>query len=715
MNIRLSIVAFLSPASIFFFIIQIFCWSIAIAQKEPTDSLKKKLLPLRDTARIDCLNELGFQYIKFSKKDSAEHYALLAYEESKKLNYIHGIAESFSCKSRIAKHFDDDFIKSEALGRESLHWYEKTNNKKGIETVYDELWYAFFAESKYDEAYKYAEKKYERCKITGDEYGMYDALSGMGVIHFQKGNYDTSFYFYQQAQQVAFTAKNEIWATSILFNFGTLYRAIEDYATASNYYRQAFQRDNPENTKFRIETDWDIWVKMEYAELFSLQNQFDSAWYYYNLFDKTKAGIKDLRIYLISTGETYFLQKKYNNALQNFLEGLTYHRKLNDRNEVKRTLLDIAKTYFVMNNDKAALKYAQEGLNLALQTKSRQFIRNAYQILYSVYDRLHKTDSAYYYYKKYITIKEVVVSDQTKGRFAAYNYEQKIELLNKEKLINQQQLNLQHQKLKNESFLRNILIGGMFVVLLLSIIVFRNIMLKRKNEKLQSERTQAELKQQSSELEMQALRARMNPHFIFNCLNSINRFILKNETEAASDYLTKFSRLIRMVLINSKNKLITLEDELEMLRLYLDMERFRFKNAFDYNIGFVNSIDINNIFIPPLLLQPFAENAIWHGLMNKEEHGHLEILFRLEENRLICSITDNGIGRKAAENIKSKSAEKQKSMGLRITKERLALLGASQEGDASFEFEDLADKNGNAAGTRVILKITIKDLLKSYL
>src|SRR5258708_31678248 len=130
--------------------------------------------------------------------------------------------------------------------------------------------------------------------------------------------------------------------------------------------------------------------------------------------------------------------------------------------------------------------------------------------------------------------------------------------------------------------------------------IFKNLAPKRKNEKLESRHKQTELQQHVTELEMQALRAQMNPHFIFNCLNSINRFILKNETEAASDYLTKFSRLIRMVLINSKNKLITLEDELEMLRLYLDMERLRFKNSFDYNINFINSIDISNIFIPPL-------------------------------------------------------------------------------------------------------------------
>lgn len=690
--------------------------TVAFAQypsSDKTDSLRMCLPAIHDSARVDCLNELSDQYILASNKDSAEYYAATAYNEAKKMNYIHGIAESISRKSRIAKHFYDDFISSESLAKESLFWYGKTTNKKGIEAVYSELGFALFAQSKYDEAFKYAEKELERCKVTGDKSGIVDALATMGLIHFKKGNYDSSFYFYEQIRQIALTTKNQTWITTgASFGFGTLYRAIEDYATALNYYRQAFQKDNPENIKNRIDQDWNTWVRVEYAELFSLNHQFDSAWHYYNLFDTSELKIKDLRIYLVSTGETYFLQKNYAKALQNFLRGLAYHKQLNDVNEVQRTLLDIAKTYFALNNNTAALKYAREGLAMSKQTKSKPFIRDGYKILNSVYDRLHQTDSAYFYYQKYIKIKDIVLSDQTKGKFAAYNYEQKIKLLNSEKLNNQEQLNLQVQKLKSESLVKNILVGGILLILLLAVILFRNIILKRKNEKLRNEKTQSDLQHKASELEMQALRAQMNPHFIFNCLSSINRFVLKNETEAASDYLTKFSRLIRMVLNNSNKTFITLEDELDMLKLYMDMERLRFKNSFDYNISFINSIDADNVFVPPLLLQPFVENAIWHGLLNKEGQGRLEIELSIENRTLTCIIEDNGIGRKKAAALKSKSAAKQKSLGLHITNERLALLNINMDEQTSFNFEDITDDEGNAAGTRVILKIHYRDLME---
>ncbi|HZE84960.1 MAG TPA: histidine kinase [Puia sp.] len=697
MNWRPIIAFFLLPASL-------------SGQGREIDSLKRVLPSLQDTARIDCLNSLAFQYISAEKKDSAEHYAAWAYPVSKKLNYIHGMAEYFFCKAEIVKHFEDDFPKAEALAKESLRWYERTNNKEGIWDLYTALAFYVFSESKYDEAERYGMLIYEHSKTIRDTVGMIDALTGANVIHYQKGNFDTAFYFVQEAQQLAISSRNKLEQAGVLFNYGVLYRAIGDYPTALTYYRRAFEMDDPEIIKYRVANDWDIWVRMEHAELFSLLLQYDSAWHYYHLTDSAGIPPQYKRIFQVSVGETHFLQKNYRQALENFLLGLADHKRLNDVNEIKRTLLDIAKTYYELNDNASALKYAREGLALSLQTYTRKYAGDAYKIFYSVYDRLHRRDSAYFYYLKYIGIRDAVLSDQTKGKFAAYTYEQKIDNLNREKLISQQQLSLQQQQLKSESLLRKLLIGGMIFVLLLGFIIFRNIVLQRRNDKLRNDTTQAELKQQGAELEMQALRAQMNPHFIFNCLNSINRFILKNETEPASDYLTKFSRLIRMVLVNSKNKLITLEDELEMLRLYLDMERLRFKDRFDYKISFLNSVDLGSIQIPPLLLQPFAENAIWHGLMNKEDNGRLEISFRLDQDMLICTITDNGVGREAAALLKSKSAMKEKSMGLRITKERLSLINKAAKDDATFEFVDLFDAGGNAAGTKVILRMSTKEM-----
>ena len=451
---------------------------------------------------------------------------------------------------------------------------------------------------------------------------------------------------------------------------------------------------------------------MEYAELFSLLHQYDSAWHYYHLFDTTSVTDKDLRVYLVSTGETYLLQKDYERALQNFLRGLAMHRKLNDRNEIKRVLLDIAKTYFALNDNKAALQYAREGLDLSLQTKSRQFIRDGYQVFYLVYDRLHKADSAYLYYQKYIAIKDIVVSDQTKGTFAAYKYEQQINLMNNEKLISEQQLKIQQQKLAQSSLQKKMLITGFICLIIVSGIIFRTILLKRKNEKNLLELAENELQIQKlesqkklSQLEMHALRAQMNPHFIFNSLSAINLFILENNRLQASEYLSKFARLVRLILQNSQEAFIPLERELEALQLYLELESLRYENKFAYKINTDDLLDITVIKVPPLIIQPYVENAIWHGLMHKKESGHLEIELYTEDELLFCKIADDGIGRKKAAELKSKSALSYKSMGMSITADRIAMLQQQDQLGTHIVINDLVLADGSAGGTEVIIKI----------
>ena len=277
--------------------------------------------------------------------------------------------------------------------------------------------------------------------------------------------------------------------------------------------------------------------------------------------------------------------------------------------------------------------------------------------------------------------------------------------------------------MKKENELKNSIIIGVLLLFLLGVFIFRNLLLKRKNDRLQMQKTfevqqlenekkQAELHQKAIELEMQALRAQMNPHFIFNCLSSINRFIFKNDNKLASDYLTRFSRLIRMVLMSSSKKLITLEDELEMLRLYLDLERLRFKDAFDYSITTTNIVDAGAIFIPPLLLQPFCENAVWHGLMHKETKGHLNIMISEEDKVLHCIIEDDGVGREKAAAYKSKSAESEKSMGLEITTERLALLNKENNFSTFYKIEDLLNEHNEVVGTRVKIRIKYKESIE---
>ncbi len=222
------------------------------------------------------------------------------------------------------------------------------------------------------------------------------------------------------------------------------------------------------------------------------------------------------------------------------------------------------------------------------------------------------------------------------------------------------------------------------------------------------ERMKAVFQRRIAEVEMSALRAQMNPHFIFNCLNSINRFILINEPDAASNYLTKFSRLVRLILDHSRTEIVSLDRELDALRLYIELEAMRFDHKFAYEIAVAPEVVPGQIDIPPLLIQPYVENAIWHGLMQKKTPGMLSVRVFLTGPDLEIEIQDDGVGRKAAAELKSKSANRQKSHGMTVTAERLELIRRLFGVDAQVAITDLYDPGGAPAGTRVSIRIQTK-------
>lgn len=203
-------------------------------------------------------------------------------------------------------------------------------------------------------------------------------------------------------------------------------------------------------------------------------------------------------------------------------------------------------------------------------------------------------------------------------------------------------------------------------------------------------------------IKMKALQAQMNPHFLFNCLNSIRLFYLKNETKKADAYITKFSRLLRLMLNNSRADFISLQEELDSLQLYIEFEQMRFKDKFDFNLSVHQLVNTTDIKVQPLTIQPFVENAIWHGLMQSDEKGKLKIDVHQQEKNIIIAIEDNGIGREKAQALKlGQNQIQHQSFGIRITEERLELMKHSLNKNATFNIFDLKNKENKPIGTRV--------------
>jgi len=233
------------------------------------------------------------------------------------------------------------------------------------------------------------------------------------------------------------------------------------------------------------------------------------------------------------------------------------------------------------------------------------------------------------------------------------------------------------------------------------------IELTKENEEQKRNKLKLEHSKQLIQLRMQAIQAQMNPHFLFNTLNSIKNFIIKNNKKDAVTYLSKFANLIRLILDNSQLQEISLKDEIEIIKLYVEVENIRFNNEILFDVQVDGRVDLAQIKIPPLILQPFIENSIWHGLALKK--GKKKIFVKIKEDKSFANIIieDNGIGREKAMEIRASKLLNRESLGIKLTEERLATYTKYLEERYKLKFEDLYDEKESPTGTRIIISLPV--------
>ncbi len=575
------------------------------------------------------------------------------------------------------------------------------NTKKDTAKIelYEKLGEVYSNEKKIDSSiicFKYA--------LEINEKNNYSALRqcwNMGAIDyllFVTGNYAESLNYASRALALTEKLKDTFQLGFVHLVFGHNYKALGDYRQSLNHYfkaRQIFKlyyqsKKKPEDNTYTILCIGDLYLKI---------NQPDSALLFVKEANKQAYVNSDWGYILYARrllGDICLARGEVETALNYYRQYIPDFVKYNENNrDLSFVLVNVARILQKKGQLDSAIYYAKRALEHAVEYEDQENLFNAAKLLTDYYDG--KDDHAALNYLK--------IATQAKDSMLSSDKLKQTQLIS----INEQvrEKNKQEANAKEAARIKLLIYISAIIVCIITFLLWNRIRQLRLKHKMTLEQKEAEkLQKQILELEAKALRAQMNPHFIFNCMNSIKSLIQQDEKDKAITYFTTFSKLIRTIFDNSDKREITLFDEIETCRLYTQLEGMRVGDKLSYSFSVDETIDLKSIMVPALILQPFIENAIWHGIIPKEDGGEVNISISKKEDKISCMVEDNGIGREISMQNKFRGAtETHQSKGLALTKARLELDNSLNERNASVEIIDKKNGNEPSEGTKVILRL----------
>jgi tetratricopeptide (TPR) repeat protein len=396
---------------------------------------------------------------------------------------------------------------------------------------------------------------------------------------------------------------------------------------------------------------------------------------------------------LTHLGWNFYLEKMYDSSMYYYEKSLKYSLPGKLHSTSANSLGNIGTIYSDLRKPEKAISYYKKGI---VQAKMDNDIYNLwwiYRDMSNMYLQSKDTSAAYRNYVLFKKYSDMSIKKGSSQGLADARIRYEADTQNKE-------VQLLSLRLKNNRLLNYGFAGFIILAVAIGMLLYRGSTLKDK-------RRISEMNRKISEITQANLRQQMNPHFIFNTLNSIQYYMYQHDKLATNNYLTKFSSLMRKVLDNSQHTSVPLSDELGALNLYLELESIRFKDKFEYKITIDDEIDLLMHKVPTMLIQPYVENSICHGLIPKEGNGFVNIDLKLKDDYILCTIEDNGIGREAAKERNLKKEGNHNSLGTQITKSRLDLVNDLYGTSLKTIYTDLSGENGESTGTRVEIHIPI--------
>ncbi len=704
--------------------------SALTAQTENIDSLKNILEShiTNDTTRVNLLYDIA--YANFRKDlDTTKLYLDKADKLSDSLNYTKGKARVLFAKGRL-ENMKANYEESLFFFKKSLKYFEAIQDKKRTADVYVAFGITNYDLSLYVKAienyqkaiaiyndlgnrrematclinianvyseignYKGAIDNFKEAltlsEVINDEDGVSQVYSNLGIVYSRQGNYPLAIDYYTKSLAHEEKRGNTIGIANMLYNLADAYTSIKKYDKALDYHKKSLA--------LLINTEYKTLVNANHSnigKIYLKKKEYPKALEYFNMalqVGQESNNLKQIATDLIQIGNIHLLQNKLITARENYSKARKISEETKNKRLLSASLLGTAETFLHEKKYPKALTYALEGQKIAEELELIEGQKNASVLLSEIYSNTNNFKEAFRSHQQYKKLNDSIFNRENIEKITQleyeYKYQQALDSASIRELKLTQTVLDTSQSLKESQ--RNLFIGivtFLITTLILGIII---LLLKLRNEKS---------KTQNALIEQKLLRSQMTPHFIFNSLSVLQGMILNKEQKKSVSYLSKFSKLLRTILENSRDRTVLLSQELLAVENYLALQNLE-NERYYFSITVEDTIDTSIFKIPPMLIQPFVENAIEHAFVNLTGNRDIKIELSYSNEELICVITDNGLGIYYQNRHKNQN---KKSISTAITSERLKILSKEFNKKGSLTITDR--KQYHEQGTTVELII----------
>lgn len=691
---------------------------LLLAQNTSSDLVRLGNHPQKDTLRCFLLNEIIEAendhniWIKYNQELQKIALDNLQKENNKTLKntYIKYLSISYN-NDGAYQLYNEKYDKAILLYKKSLQTANSIQYHIGSSLSLQNIGTAFDYLGKIDSTLVYMKKAHQFALLSKNKSSLAYVLTDLGYIYNNLGNNNLAIEYNLEALPL-FEKMNDLEGLERTnFALGRIFDNQKDYKSSNLYYQKCLEIDRKTNNKERLGL-----ILNSLATTNTNLNLVDKALQFNNEAFQLATQMNNEDLIATSHknfGDIYFRKKENDKAKSYYLLAEQLLKKIKSGAHLSKVQIKLATIFFNQNQFTKAKEYGLKAFELAQKNNFPSDQKNAAEILSQIFFKENDFQNAYKYKLIASDISEEIYFDESKdiALKATYQYETEkkeatIKDLKQKKTISELESN------KKTMVLYSII--GLFLALSsLAYFLFSRFKIKKRNELLQNQLAETEkllaAEKKVTESELKALKSQMNPHFIFNALNSIQVQFMYGDKLVANEQLNNFTSLTRQILEVSGKKQIAIVDEIDILTKYLELEKLRFEKDFTYEIAVSSHVDEDYHKIPPMLIQPIVENSIKHGLLHKKGNKKVTVNFDIdsEETHIICTVTDNGIGRTKSASIKNANFTKHNSFSIESIEQRLQLLNTHLKLEDMLVYNDLTDENNESSGTTAILKIPL--------